>query len=154
MIKFLLATLLFSTLSQAAEEVVLLDLPLKQVTSETQTATQLDSSFKIDFERNEVFGKLSFERYFARCTGHGETRDCSTSIRTVKEYQAKIEDMTVVEDQLIIHTASGEVECGVVKPGRIFSRARKLFLNGKCSLQTRKAVVASEERFQFFLVIK
>lgn len=154
--KFLFAFLLMTSVSYAAEEVVVEDVLNSEIKAETRFADRKESRFVIDFKTNEVSGELNFYNVMQICSGStiNGMRDCSQVSRLVKQLSGKIEGLTLVDDKVIFYAQNGEVECGYVTTGRIFRNVKKLVLNGNCSLSTRVRSAHGIERFQFVFSVK
>ncbi len=175
--KKLLAALLITCSTAFAAETVLLDVPARDL----GPYNLLDSKMSVNMENGQVSGVLtaSLERQVCHWTmtgygggygiGYGRHYPgpygrpypgpvrrlvCFTQEDVTAERSEIIDNMMVVDNQIILKGEAGDVNCGVVKKGRIFKNTIKLVLNGKCTVTERSIRSEGERRVQLLLITK
>jgi hypothetical protein len=177
--KLLAALLLTSSVAFAAETVVI-DVP----TRDLGTFTRLESQFHVDMENGQVAGILTsvLDREVCRWEyggaygggwggmgGYGPYPGpygrpypgpvsryvCFRTTDDIASKTAILDDLMVVDNQIIMKAAAGDVVCANLKKGRIFKNTIKIILNGNCTLTDRVVRAENGEKHaQLVLVTK
>lgn len=102
-----------------------------------------NAKFHMDTDTMEGFAKITVteERWMPGQTWCDQWGRCRHERpipmpRTVFSETVKIEGLMLVGEDIIFSGAEGDVNCGVLKPSRVF-KVPTIYLNGNCSLESR-----------------
>lgn len=147
--KFILSLLLLTSVAQA-KDLVLMDV----LDSELGMYDAVDS--KLSYDRKEVTFKATLTTYrsVTICSGGGwDGGICSMDRRIMSQQSMVIPGLNIVDDEVIVSTDAGDVNCGYVYVSRFF-RNTKLKANGNCKLSVKTIKVDRKRRTQLVLKLK
>lgn len=153
--KKLIFAMLISVSSAFAAEVVVMDIPARDL----RGATEVDSKFVVNEELGTVSARMDALQTITQCMGGGYYgggygrggyygpyygpgyRNCFTTTRTIMTMTEEVPGMTVVDKVVSLDG----VVCGKMGISRIL-KLPTLYLNGKCKLSEKIVRVNGEKR--------
>lgn len=154
----ILFALMTSSMVFAAETVRVIEDVIPH--SHTRNFTRSDAKFFMDRDSSLGYAQATVtEEYQVTywetvCTGYSDPRRgpvchrvprTHTEYRTIYSHTELIPNLVLEGDKIIYHAQSGAVECGTIGTSRVFRRPT-LYLNGKCTLNSRVLMDRSDRK--------